>query len=375
MKLGYLVGVALACIPVVRREIRDLSLQELGKLTSAINQLHKQGEYELFTRIHLCNVEFAHNVPAFLPWHRYFIRKFEMALQEIDPSVSLPYWDWSLDSQAPHLSKVLTPSLYGGNGKKDNCVQDGPFANWQMTIPNRHCLRRDFDRGTRIQPFSYPEEINLFLNDPSFSIFSRLLEERHFYPHLFIGGAKGDLKPMWSPNDPLFFLHHCFLDLLWTKWQHKHQHAIQYDGNRYRINASLSDTLTPWKNVTVQSTLDTKHPFYCYTYPNYPLTFQPQQQEFEESLATNPFFNGFLENATFATAPDLLRAKIDIIIKTTPNPRSKTPITPTGPFTDKWITSIGLNLTEFRASTDASILLSQLINQLPGFESLSTVVS
>jgi hypothetical protein len=24
-----------------------------------------------------------------------------------------------------------------------------------------------------------------------------------------------------SPNDPLFFLHHAFTDLLWSEWQHR----------------------------------------------------------------------------------------------------------------------------------------------------------
>lgn len=42
----------------------------------------------------------AHDSPAFLPWHRYLIRQFELDLQAIDPTISLPYWDWTVDNSA-----------------------------------------------------------------------------------------------------------------------------------------------------------------------------------------------------------------------------------------------------------------------------------
>ncbi|KAJ9059829.1 hypothetical protein DSO57_1037458 [Entomophthora muscae] len=371
-------GLVLACVPVVRREIRELSSQELRKLTNAINQLHKQGKYEEFTKIHLDNTAFAHEMPEFLPWHRYFIRKFEMALQEIDPSVSLPYWDWSLDSQAPHLSKVLTPSMYGGNGKKDKCVQDGPFANWQMTVPDKHCLRRDFDRGANIQPFGYPEEINLFLNEPRFSDFSRLLEDKHAYPHLFIGGDRGDLNPMWSPNDPIFYLHHTFMDLLWSKWQERHPNSDPYEGKRYNLKRTPKDKFTPWKNITVESTFDIKNSFYCYTYPEYPRPVfaasatEEHKIEVKKSINTNPFLNGFLKNTTIIPALDLLREKVAASLKTKAIVKSNHELRVAGPFTDKWIKSFEFNLKEFRMNSDNSILLAQLLNQLEGFESLAS---
>ena len=36
-----------------------------------------------------------HQGPAFLSWHREYLRRFEIALQNEVPGVTLPYWDWS----------------------------------------------------------------------------------------------------------------------------------------------------------------------------------------------------------------------------------------------------------------------------------------
>ncbi|TKH61965.1 tyrosinase family protein, partial [Bacillus cereus] len=39
----------------------------------------------------------AHGGPAFLPWHRYYINQLELDLQQIDSTVTLPYWDWTVN--------------------------------------------------------------------------------------------------------------------------------------------------------------------------------------------------------------------------------------------------------------------------------------
>ena len=47
----------------------------------------------------------------------------------------------------------------------------------------------------------------------------------HSRPHLFIGGA---MNTFASPDDPLFWLHHAFVDKVWTMWQDCHH---VYDEN------------------------------------------------------------------------------------------------------------------------------------------------
>ena len=56
----------------------------------------------------------AHRRPAFLPWHREYLRRYELALQEHDPGVTLPYWDWTVDNSA--ASSIWNADFMGGDG-------------------------------------------------------------------------------------------------------------------------------------------------------------------------------------------------------------------------------------------------------------------
>ena len=40
----------------------------------------------------------AHRGSIFLPWHREFLRRFELDLQKEVSDVTLPYWDWAADA-------------------------------------------------------------------------------------------------------------------------------------------------------------------------------------------------------------------------------------------------------------------------------------
>jgi tyrosinase len=76
--------------------------------------------------------------------------------------------------------------------------------------------------------------------------------------HLWIGGS---MAPMTSPNDPVFFLHHCFIDKVWADWQAVQaaenaaaapHYAPERDGPP---GHNLADKLKPWER-TVREVLN-----------------------------------------------------------------------------------------------------------------------
>src|SRR5271169_1953504 len=46
-----------------------------------------------------CDV--AHGRPIFLPWHRAYLYFFELTLRDLQPEVTLPWWDWTADPVIP----------------------------------------------------------------------------------------------------------------------------------------------------------------------------------------------------------------------------------------------------------------------------------
>lgn len=108
---------------------------------------------------HLVQSNVIHDVGAFLPWHRLYMRAHEILLQtECNYTGAQPYWDEQAEVAAIEAgnhtyaeSAVFDPDTgLGGNGSAtDNqCVTDGPFANLtlhlnQTTSYTSYCLSRD----------------------------------------------------------------------------------------------------------------------------------------------------------------------------------------------------------------------------------------
>ena len=150
--------------------------------------------------------------------------RFERALQTINPSVTLPYFDSNLDY---HLGDDLATQTvtwtadFAGNG--DGQVTTGPFADWPLPFPinNRRFLFRNltFAPDARTAPALMSDQaLNTILNarrlrnicwnvDSSFETF-------HGATHNWVGGVMVNLPV--SPSDPMFFLHHSFIDCLFT---------------------------------------------------------------------------------------------------------------------------------------------------------------
>jgi tyrosinase len=189
--------------------------------------------------------------PSFLPWHRRFLLDLEQALQRIDPSVTVPYWDWTRDRSAK--SAPWTDDLLGGNGRPgDRQVVSGPFAYAQGHWPIREgvtdgvYLTRDLGRAHAPMALPTKKELESALAEKVYDTspwdstctrgFRNKLEgwgtgrddvawRNHNRVHRWVGGV---MLGGASVNDPAFWLHHAFVDLQWTRWQQRHKKAARY---------------------------------------------------------------------------------------------------------------------------------------------------
>ena len=191
---------------------------------------------------------------------------------------TLPYWDWSLDSQAPDTSFVWSPNTFGGDGQGNTqCVADGPFSKFPTIFGSRGCLARSFGsqfNGLQANFATWsPEAVNLILTDNAdFNSFRSNLEfGPHGSVHVAVGGSMGSLT--LSSNDPIFMLHHNNVDRTWARWQEMHPEvANTYDPSfnpqttRMPLSGLVSGELD---NLTVAQTFQTagSGPL-CYVFSN-----------------------------------------------------------------------------------------------------------
>ncbi|MER6565991.1 tyrosinase family protein [Streptomyces sp. NPDC001093] len=262
----------------VRKNQATLTADEKKRFVSAVLELKRNGRYDEFVRTHNAFImsdtdtgeRTGHRSPSFLPWHRRFLLDFEQALQSVDPSVALPYWDWSTDRTV--RASLWAPDFLGGTGRStDGRVMDGPFAgstgNWPMTIrvDGRTFLRRSL--GTAVRELPTPAEVESVLSIPAYDMapynsasdgFRNNLEgwrgvNLHNRVHVWVGGQMGTGV---SPNDPVFWLHHAYVDKLWAEWQRRHPDAGYIPAGGTPDVVDLDETMKPWNDVRPADLLD-----------------------------------------------------------------------------------------------------------------------
>lgn len=176
-----------------RKDQNDLTGQEWTDFTEAVKALQDVAastpNYAAIAKIHtpFHHQRTAHRLPTFLPWHREYLWTFEQRLQEINASVTLPYWNWTNQRKLPApLSSAKEWGVLRGMGAKDR-VGD------------------------------YSSDVTDAMNKIDYEAFHWALSPAHGNIHMDVGGQMGEI--MRSPEDVIFWLHHAYLDKLWADWQ------------------------------------------------------------------------------------------------------------------------------------------------------------
>ncbi len=266
----------------VRKNAASLSDAEWRRFMQAVVKLKHTfyagsdlSLYDQFVAIHVAvrglggaqSGDGAHNGAAFLAWHREYIRRFEKALQLVDPQVSLPYWNWGLgplsDTTSLFVDNRIGPLGSGGNSgfeivsgylaRTPNSINPlGWVIHPQLRVQGAGLQRnRSLDTGP-----GWPTAVGIgnVLGQVVFQLFRPGLEgaPNHNTVHNRMGR---DMAAASSPNDPIFFLHHCQVDRIWAKWQVDHPGGANYNplgsgGQGHRLN----DRMWPWDGGDSETT-------------------------------------------------------------------------------------------------------------------------
>lgn len=247
----------------IRRNIKSVEPAERAMLRDAIIEMHhryypgstsdtppghvswwfKQDEIHQSTHVH--------NGPEFLPWHRELINRFEDLLRQINPQLSLHYWDFRDDPRnmpdgnigggAVGLVQLFddpaNPFMGSSSGSAgDPWLSQGfydPAAGTSGHPPARisgdDLDHNPYDPPTDIPrtrapfvvgsaPSPMPNVANLeasILAKPDFPSMRQALEQLHNSAHVYFA----NVSPHLAFRDPFVYLLHSNIDRIYSMWQ------------------------------------------------------------------------------------------------------------------------------------------------------------
>jgi hypothetical protein len=243
-----------------RKNVKSLTADEKKRFVDAIVALKaqdsvihpgSQSRYDDFAECHMnammATVGWAHLDSVFFPWHRELLYQFEQLLQSVDPSVTIPYWDWTRHKTGADAGFPFKHDFIGvdGTDADSDRVKRDPAAPavdpthpyiypfdpelWTIAVDDGDGLtffQRQF--GERSDAPSLPNNDSVVtgvgssfrdaINAPDYLTLRSRSEDIHNLVHRWVGG---NMLRMTSPNDPVFFMHHASIDRMWSIWQTK----------------------------------------------------------------------------------------------------------------------------------------------------------
>ncbi|KAK6852259.1 tyrosinase [Apiospora arundinis] len=297
----------------VRKPWGSLSTTERKAYTDAVRCLQKlpartptslvpgvRTRFDDFLASHINQTLSIHYTGTFMAWHRWFTFQYEQALKnECGYKGSQPYWNWALYSDNPLSSPIFDGSEFSmsgdgaaiadkgpitlllgdfapvvlppGNG--GGCVTTGPFKDMvvnlgPVSLPlnngsvvkgsgldfNPRCLKRDISAGVNQAFANATSIVQLIGNNNNVADFQLVMQGVpgsgsigvHGGGHYTIGGH------LYVPGDPVFYLHHGMIDLVWWVWQ-----MVDFPRRREQVagtNTFLNQP--PSDNTTLDTVID-----------------------------------------------------------------------------------------------------------------------
>jgi hypothetical protein len=190
-----------------------------------------------------------HNSLRFLPWHREFMNRYEALLKEINPALTLLYWDWTTDP-----SPAIVGAGYMGVASG---VVGAPFSTFGISRAKSGSapgvfaggLALGYQTGTLIPSANYS------------TLWSNIEVPTHNSAHNYMGGTMASGN---AARDPMFFMLHANCDRIWAMWQRRNSASVDpwtpgqaYDASQAAsaITSDLrpwdgTDLFSPWQNST-----------------------------------------------------------------------------------------------------------------------------
>lgn len=156
----------------------------------------------------------------FPPWHRSFIYYYEELIRFYsgNEDFALPYWDWSRTHSVPG-------SFYGSGNPLDDNVSIASSCQGAPSAGRGRSATDQFSQND-LDTFVGPAVINRIQRNPDYATYGggqpgtgALEATPHNFIHRWVGGPKGsNMVQTFSPLDPIFWLHHCNIDRLYSNW-------------------------------------------------------------------------------------------------------------------------------------------------------------
>ncbi|CAL8328698.1 unnamed protein product [Lota lota] len=212
-------------------------------------------------------VDFSHQGPGFLTWHRFHLLQLERDMQAMlgDQGFALPYWNFAIGGSE---CDICTDDLLGARSGSDSSAlsPNSVFSRWRgvceglddyetlgtvcNSTESSPIRRNPAGNAARpmVQRLPQPQdvvdclELNTFDTPPYYStssgsfrnsvegysapkgMYDPVVRSLHNLAHLFLNGTGGQTH--LSPNDPIFVLLHTFTDAIFDEWLRRHSPGL-----------------------------------------------------------------------------------------------------------------------------------------------------